>query len=144
MWFEKWGIVSTSFNIINRTEPNHETVVIKYLLQKIPIVKINRVKSHHWLFWNCFLKFWRISIFECRSYTNEAGNTWYDNHSKEVLRKAAVIFVKMLNLTSEHLMPQKYNKEKLRSTVKSLRGMTEWIPADSKNYGNFLKFTNWC
>jgi hypothetical protein len=56
----------------------------------------------------------------------ETPDRSYDNHSKEVLRKA-VIFVKMLNLTSEHLMSQNYNKEDFRSTVKSLRGMTECL-----------------
>jgi hypothetical protein len=66
-------------------------------------------------------------------YTNEAGNTWYDNHSKEVLRKV-VIFVKMLNLTSEHLMSQNYNKENFRSTMKSLRGMTEYL-----QYSNIME-----
>ena len=60
-------------------------------------------------------------------------NTWYDNHFKELLRKV-VIFVKMFNLTSEHQMSQNYNKEKFRSTVKSLRGMTEYL-----QYSNIME-----
>ena len=40
----------------------------------------------------------------------------------------------MLNLTSEHQMSQNYNKEKFRSTVKSLRGMTEYL-----QYSNIME-----